>query len=103
MSEVLFSGGPTALAECPVAGDDEFVLDVRVVVAYGPVMGDCPTDDGPPLHPVTTSQHDCHLDGTSAALTGPAPQVHEVTSTLIPPPNFPPTPAQPKPAVPFPP
>jgi FxLD family lantipeptide len=46
MSEVLFSGGPTALAECPVAGDDEFVLDVRVVVAYGPVMGDCPTDDG---------------------------------------------------------
>ncbi|GAB3449150.1 FxLD family lanthipeptide [Actinophytocola sediminis] len=25
---------------------DEFALDVRVVVAYGPVMGDCPTDDG---------------------------------------------------------
>jgi len=46
MSEVLSSGGATALAERPVAGDDEFALDVRVVVAYGPVMGDCPTDDG---------------------------------------------------------
>ncbi|MBE1579529.1 FxLD family lantipeptide [Amycolatopsis marina] len=46
MSEVLFSGGATALAERPVADDDEFALDVRVVVAYAPVMGDCPTDDG---------------------------------------------------------
>ncbi|GLZ30901.1 hypothetical protein Lesp02_30900 [Lentzea sp. NBRC 105346] len=46
MSEVMFPGGVTALAERPVADDDEFTLDVRVVVAYGPVMGDCPTDDG---------------------------------------------------------
>ena len=47
MLGVLSSGGATALAERPAAaGEDEFALDVRVVVAYGPVMGDCPTDDG---------------------------------------------------------
>jgi FxLD family lantipeptide len=46
MSEVRYSGGATALVERPGAEDDEFALDVRVVVAYGPVMGDCPTDDG---------------------------------------------------------
>jgi FxLD family lantipeptide len=46
MSDVQLSGGATALAERPGEGDDEFVLDVRVVVAFGPVMGDCPTDDG---------------------------------------------------------
>lgn len=47
MVEVLSSGGATALAERPTtAVEDEFALDVRVIVAYGPVMGDCPTDDG---------------------------------------------------------
>lgn len=47
MLEALSSGGATALAERPDAAvEDEFALDVRVVVAYGPVMGDCPTDDG---------------------------------------------------------
>ncbi|MGH3852522.1 MAG: FxLD family lanthipeptide [Pseudonocardiaceae bacterium] len=46
MSDVQSSGGATALAERPGEGDDEFTLDVRVVVAYGLVMGDCPTDDG---------------------------------------------------------
>lgn len=46
MSSVLLSGGATALAERPVPETDEFGLDVRVVVAYGPVMGDCATDDG---------------------------------------------------------
>ncbi|WP_322753060.1 FxLD family lanthipeptide [Frankia sp. Cas3] len=46
MSEVPVSGGATALAERPGEEDDEFTLDVRVLVAYGPIMGDCPTDDG---------------------------------------------------------
>jgi FxLD family lantipeptide len=46
MPEVLLSGGVAALTERPAADEDEFALDVRVVVAYGPVMGDCPTDDG---------------------------------------------------------
>lgn len=46
MAEVQFSVGATALAERPAEEDDEFALDVRVVVAYGPVLGDCPTDDG---------------------------------------------------------
>ncbi|MEO3861337.1 FxLD family lanthipeptide [Acrocarpospora sp. B8E8] len=41
------SGGSTALAERPAAGDDEFALDVRVVVAYAPATHTpCPTDDG---------------------------------------------------------
>lgn len=46
MSDVQLSGGATALADRPDAEEDEFALDVRVVVAYGPAMGDCPTDDG---------------------------------------------------------
>ncbi|SES45447.1 FxLD family lantipeptide [Actinokineospora terrae] len=54
MWELMFSGSATALEERPAAfmlgrlpaEDDEFALDVRVVVAYAPVMGDCPTDDG---------------------------------------------------------
>ncbi|MBB5156085.1 FxLD family lanthipeptide [Saccharopolyspora phatthalungensis] len=45
MSDFRLSGG-TALADPPDRGDDEFALDVRLFVAYGPVMGDCPTDDG---------------------------------------------------------
>ncbi|RFS81445.1 FxLD family lantipeptide [Actinomadura spongiicola] len=40
------SGGATALAERP-AEEDEFDLDVRVLVAYAPAArGNCPTDDG---------------------------------------------------------
>jgi FxLD family lantipeptide len=40
------SGGATALAERP-RDDDEFDLDVRVLVAYAPAArGNCPTDDG---------------------------------------------------------
>lgn len=40
------SGGATALAERPVE-EDEFDLDVRVLVAYAPAArGNCPTDDG---------------------------------------------------------
>ncbi|MBV9140675.1 MAG: FxLD family lanthipeptide [Pseudonocardiales bacterium] len=46
MSDTQFSGSAAALAERPGEGDDEFALDVRVVVAYGPAMADCPTDDG---------------------------------------------------------
>lgn len=46
MVEIRSLGGATALAERPVADDDEFALDVRVVVAYSPLRGDCPTDDG---------------------------------------------------------
>jgi FxLD family lantipeptide len=45
MLDVQFSGGATALAERPGEGEDEFALDVRVVIAYGPVMWDCATDD----------------------------------------------------------
>lgn len=45
MSNVQLSGS-TALADPPDQGDDDFALDVRIVVAYGPAMGDCPTDDG---------------------------------------------------------
>ncbi|HEX7658263.1 MAG TPA: FxLD family lanthipeptide [Pseudonocardiaceae bacterium] len=41
-----FSGGATTLADRPARADDEFTLDVRVLVGYGLVMGDCPTDDG---------------------------------------------------------
>lgn len=42
------SGGGAALAERPAAdADDDFTLDVRVLVSYAPAsMGDCPTDDG---------------------------------------------------------
>lgn len=43
MADVQLSGG-TALADPPE--QDEFALDVRLVVAYGPTLGDCPTDDG---------------------------------------------------------
>jgi FxLD family lantipeptide len=41
------SGAATALLD-PAADDDEFALDVRVVLSYlpGPSMGDCPTNDG---------------------------------------------------------
>jgi FxLD family lantipeptide len=46
MSDSRLSGGATALAERPTEVDDEFALDVRVVVGYGPTMGDCSTDDG---------------------------------------------------------
>lgn len=46
MSDVQVSGGATALPERPGEFADEFALDVRIVVAYGPGMGDCPTDDG---------------------------------------------------------
>lgn len=46
MSQIQPSGGATAVAERPAAEEDEFALDVRVFVAYGPVLGDCPTDDG---------------------------------------------------------
>lgn len=46
MSDIQGSASAIALAERPGEGDDEFALDVRVVVAYGPTMGDCPTDDG---------------------------------------------------------
>lgn len=46
MSDVQLVGGDTALAEGPGEGDDEFALDVRVVVAYSPVITDCATDDG---------------------------------------------------------
>lgn len=45
MSDVQLTGG-TALAERPVVEEDEFALDMRVIVAHGVVMGDCPTDDG---------------------------------------------------------
>jgi FxLD family lantipeptide len=45
MSNAQLSGGATALADRPGEEDDEFALDVRVVVAYGPIMGDCATDD----------------------------------------------------------
>lgn len=45
MSDVQ-SSGAAALAARPGADEDEFALDVRVVVAYGPAMGDCPTEDG---------------------------------------------------------
>ena len=46
MSNAQLSGGATALADRPGEEDDEFALDVRVVVVYGPIMGDCGTDDG---------------------------------------------------------
>lgn len=46
MLDARSSGGGTALAERPSEVDDEFALDVRVLVAHAPVMGDCPTDDG---------------------------------------------------------
>jgi len=46
MSQVPLPAGGTALAERPVEDDDEYALDVRVLVAYGPIMGDCPTSDG---------------------------------------------------------
>ncbi|MDT3444481.1 FxLD family lanthipeptide [Pseudofrankia sp. BMG5.37] len=46
MSQVHGSGTGMALAERPAAEEDEFALDVRVVVAYGRLKGDCPTDDG---------------------------------------------------------
>lgn len=40
------SGSVTALAEGPVE-EDEFDLDVRVLIAYAPAArGNCPTDDG---------------------------------------------------------
>ncbi|MEU9891095.1 FxLD family lanthipeptide [Sphaerisporangium sp. NPDC051017] len=40
------SGG-TALAEPLIGADEEFELDVRVVVAFAaPSRADCPTDDG---------------------------------------------------------
>ncbi|MEW1659698.1 MULTISPECIES: FxLD family lanthipeptide [unclassified Streptomyces] len=47
MPNVLFADDEIKLAEHP-GGDDDFTLDVRVVVATGPLaeMGDCPTDDG---------------------------------------------------------
>lgn len=45
MSNAQLSGGATALADRPGEEDDEFSLDVRVVVAYGPVITDCATDD----------------------------------------------------------
>jgi FxLD family lantipeptide len=44
---MLEAGGATALAERPIAADEEFDLDVRVVVAFAPASrADCPTDDG---------------------------------------------------------
>ncbi len=46
MSDVQLAGADTALAERPGEGDDEFALDVRIVVAPGPVITDCATDDG---------------------------------------------------------
>lgn len=45
MSDVQPLDGATALAERPGEDEDEFALDVRVVVAYGPVITDCATDD----------------------------------------------------------
>lgn len=38
----------TALAELPLPeAEDDFTLDVRVLVSYAPAsMGSCPTDDG---------------------------------------------------------
>jgi len=39
------SGGATALLDQPV--EDEFTLDVRVVLSHrSPMGGDCPTNDG---------------------------------------------------------
>ncbi|MGH3941779.1 MAG: FxLD family lanthipeptide [Pseudonocardiaceae bacterium] len=46
MSNVQLSSGDTALAERADEGDDEFALDVRVVVAHSPLIVDCSTDDG---------------------------------------------------------
>jgi FxLD family lantipeptide len=44
---VTVTAGSTAALESPVTADDDFVLDVRVVVAFAsPGRGDCPTDDG---------------------------------------------------------
>lgn len=44
MSDGQPSGG-TTLAEPPA--DDDFTLDVRVLVSYAPASrGNCPTDDG---------------------------------------------------------
>lgn len=41
------SGGATAVVERPLGADDEFALDVRVVVVFAPAgKADCPTDDG---------------------------------------------------------
>lgn len=42
------SSGGTALAERPTADmDDDFTLDVRVIVSYAPAsLGNCPTNDG---------------------------------------------------------
>jgi FxLD family lantipeptide len=41
------TAGSTMTLDRPVAEDDEFALDVRVVVAYAsPGRGDCSTDDG---------------------------------------------------------
>lgn len=41
------SGGATAVAERPTGTDEDFELDVRVVVAFAPAShADCPTDDG---------------------------------------------------------
>ena len=47
MSDGLLSTGATALAERPVTEDDDFALDVRVLVTYASASrSDCPTDDG---------------------------------------------------------
>lgn len=55
MSDIQLFGGATAVAERPdgspeatdLAGfDDEFELDLRVVVTHGHIMGDCDTSDG---------------------------------------------------------
>jgi len=46
MSDIRLPSGNTALAERLGEEDDEFALDVRVVVAYSPVIKDCATDDG---------------------------------------------------------
>jgi hypothetical protein len=41
---MLEAGGATALAERPIAADEEFDLDVRVVVAFAPASrADCPS------------------------------------------------------------
>lgn len=45
MSDAQLSGGATALADQPGEEDDEFALDVRVVMAHDPIMRHCPTDD----------------------------------------------------------
>jgi len=50
VSDVQLSGSATALADGPgwepAFFEDEFALDLRVVVTSGHVMGDCDTSDG---------------------------------------------------------